>query len=143
MLQDPTSGSPTPQTASPTLQHLAERSGRVDLPAVLGAAAPSADKAHQRRLEPVNLDGLGIQLEALLLVDEEFLHVLALVALQLDHLAHLRVVDDGAIARELLLDHLEDLLLVELLRQALHRRQGLAAIAFCVTLLSVDVRRRL
>ena len=80
-------------------------------------------------LEAVDLDGLGIQLEPLLLVDEELLHVLALVALQLDHLAHLRVVDNGAIARKFLLDHLEDLLLVELFRQALDRRQGLATIA--------------
>ena len=87
------------------------------------------------RLETVDLDGLGIQLQALLLVDQELLHILALVALQLDHLSHLRVVDDGAIARELLLDHLEDLLLVEFLGQALDRGQCLATIA----LLDADV----
>lgn len=67
------------------------------------------------RLETVDLDGLGIQLQALLLINQELLHILALVALQLDHLSHLRVVHDGAIARELLLDDLEDLLLVEFL----------------------------
>lgn len=83
-----------------------------------------------QRLETMDLDGLGIQLEALLLVGQEFLHILALVALELDHLAHLRVVDDGAIASELLLDNLEDLFLVELLWQALHRGQGLTTIAF-------------
>jgi hypothetical protein len=49
-------------------------------------------------LETVDLDSLGIKLKTLLLVGEEFLDVLALVALELDHLAHLRVVDDGSIA---------------------------------------------
>ena len=82
------------------------------------------------RLETVDFDGLRIQLQALLLIDQEFLHILALVALELDHLAHLRVVDDGAIAGELLLDDLEDLLLVEFLGQALDGRQCLATIAF-------------
>jgi hypothetical protein len=84
-------------------------------------------------LETVDLYGLCIEAQALLLIGKEFLDILALVALQLDHLAHLRVGDDGAIAGELLLDHFEDLLLVEFLGEALHRRQGLAAIALCVT----------
>lgn len=82
-------------------------------------------------LEAVDLDGLGVELEAFLLVDEEFLDVLALIALQLDHLAHLRVVDNGAIASELLLDDFEDLLLVELLGETLDRGQGFATIALC------------
>jgi len=72
---------------------------------------------------------LAIQTQPFLLIGQEFLHILALVALQLDHLAHLRVDHDGAIARELLLDHLEDLLLVELLGQALDCSQGLTTIA--------------
>jgi hypothetical protein len=79
----------------------------------------------------VNLNGLGIQLKPFLLISQEFLHILALIALELDHLAHLRVVDDGAIASEFLLDYFENLLLIELFRQALHRGQGLATIAFC------------
>jgi len=83
----------------------------------------------------VNLNGLRIQLQPFLLISQEFLHILALVALELDHLAHLRVVDDGAIAGEFLLDHFENLLLVELFGQALHRGQGLATIA----LLDTDV----
>jgi len=86
------------------------------------------------RLETVDLDGLGIQLQPFL-IGQKLLHILALIALQLDHLAHLRVVDNGAIAGELLLDHLEDLLLVELLRQALDGGQGFATIA----LLDTDV----
>lgn len=73
-------------------------------------------------LEAVDLDSLAIKTEALLLVRQEVLDILALVALELDHLAHLRVCDDGAIAGELLLDHFEDLLLVEFLGEALHRR---------------------
>jgi hypothetical protein len=94
-----------------------------------------------RRLETMDLDGLRIQLQTLLLIDQELLYILALVALELDHLAHLRVVDDGAIAGELLLDHLEDLLLVELLREPLHRRQCLATIAFCASHVSLGVER--
>ena len=88
----------------------------------------------------MDLDGLGIQLQAFLLVDEELLHILTLVTLQLNHLAHLGVVDNGAIAGEFLLDHLEDLLLVELLRQALHRGQGLAAIALLDTDVDIILR---
>jgi len=84
-------------------------------------------------LEPVDLDGLGIQLQAFLLINEKFLHVFALIALQLNHLAHLRVIDDGAIACKLLLDHLEDLLLVKFLGQALDRGQCLATIALLDT----------
>lgn len=49
-------------------------------------------------LETVDLYGLGIKLEAIVLVDKEVKNVLALVTLELDHLAHLRVVDCSAIA---------------------------------------------
>jgi hypothetical protein len=76
-----------------------------------------------------HLDSLGLKTQTLLLVREEVLDVFALVALKLDYLSHLRVRDDGAIAGKLLLDHLEDLLLVEFLRQSLDRGQGLASIA--------------
>lgn len=44
------------------------------------------------------LDGLGVELEPFLLVTQEFLNILALVSLQLDHLPHLTVMDNGAIA---------------------------------------------
>lgn len=44
------------------------------------------------------LDGLDIQLKTFLLVGQEFLNILALVSLELNHLAHLSVADDGAIA---------------------------------------------
>lgn len=83
------------------------------------------------RLKTVDLDSLAIKAQALLLISQEILHILALVSLQLNHLAHLRVGDNGAIAGELLLDHFEDLLLVEFLRQALDRGQGFATIALC------------
>lgn len=76
------------------------------------------------------LYGLCIELEAIL-GNEELLDILALISLQLNHLAHLTVVDDRAIASELLLDDLEDLLLVELLGQALDCGQSLATIALC------------
>ena len=77
------------------------------------------------------LDGLGIKLQTLLLVGQELLDILALISLELNHLAHLRVVDDGAIAGKLLLDDLKDLLLVKLLGQTLDRGQRLASIALC------------
>src|SRR5690242_2651705 len=81
-------------------------------------------------LETVDLDGLNVKTKALLLVCQEILNILALIALELDHLSHLGVGNNGAIAGKLLLDHFEDLLLVELLRQALDRSQRLATIAF-------------
>jgi len=68
-----------------------------------------------------HLDGLRVQPQTLLLVRQEVLDILALVALELDDFAHLSVRDYGAIAGKLLLDHLEDLLLVEFLRQSLDR----------------------
>jgi hypothetical protein len=73
-------------------------------------------------LETVNLDGLDIKTQAFLLVGQKVLDILALIALELD----------CAIAGKLLLDHFEDLLLVELLRQALDRGQCLATIALYV-----------
>ena len=99
-----------------------------------------------------HLDGLGIKLQPFLLVHQEFLNIFALIALKLNHLAHLSVVDDGAIASwasksrqflrpkthvghrwlkltKLLLDNLEDLLLVELLWETLDSCQGLTTIA--------------
>jgi hypothetical protein len=71
--------------------------------------------AYSTRLEAVNLDGLAIKAEAFLLVGQEVHYILALIALQLDHLSHLTVCDDGAIASKLLLDDFENLLLVKLL----------------------------
>jgi hypothetical protein len=84
-----------------------------------------------RRLETVDLYGLGIELKTLLLINEELLHILALIALELNHLAHLGIDDNGAIAGELLLDDLEDLLLVKLLGQTLDCSQGFTTIALC------------
>jgi hypothetical protein len=102
----------------------------------------------------VDLNGLGVKLETFL-VDEEFLDILALIALELDHFAHFRVVDDGAIAScvanalasddrltggvmrqgvrrtELLLDDLENLLLIEFLRKTLNGGQGFTSITLC------------
>lgn len=77
-----------------------------------------------------DLDAFSIHAESFLLVTKEFLDVLSLVALELDHLTHLRVVDDRAIAGEFLFDDLQDFLLVELFRQSLNCGQGFTAIAF-------------
>jgi hypothetical protein len=64
----------------------------------------------------MNLDGFAIKAQAFLLVGQEVLNILALISLQLDHLSHLSVRNDSAIAGKLLLDNFEYLLLVELLR---------------------------
>lgn len=48
-----------------------------------------------------HLDGIVIEAETVLLIGEKLLDLVALVALQLDHLAHalaLSVTDDGSIA---------------------------------------------
>lgn len=57
---------------------------------------------------------LGLLLGQELSVDEELSDRGPLVALELNDLAGLGVLDDGAVARELLLEGLEDLLGVEL-----------------------------
>lgn len=46
----------------------------------------------------MDLDGLGVKRKALLLVDEEFLDILALIALELNYLTHLGVGHDSSIA---------------------------------------------
>jgi hypothetical protein len=104
-----------------------------------------ASGQHQLQHESY-LDSLCIEFEAVF-GDQELLNILTLITLELNHLAHLTVGDDGAIAGELLLDdlkhvsvfgmchfvvrptHLEDLLLVKLLREALDSRQSLTTIA--------------
>lgn len=50
------------------------------------------------RVHVYYLNGLGIKLQAFFLVREELLNILALIALELDHLSHLGINDDGAIA---------------------------------------------
>lgn len=61
--------------------------------------------------------------------------VLALIALELNYLAQLLVPDHIAVAAELLLEILKDLLVAELLLQPLHRRQALLS----VPLLNADM----
>jgi len=85
----------------------------------------------------MDLNGLGIQLEAFFLVREELLNILALIALKLDHLSHLSINHDGAIASELLLNDLQNLLLVELLGETLDSGQSLTTISLLDT--NVDV----
>ena len=46
----------------------------------------------------MDLDGLGVQLETFLLVGQKLLNIFTLVSLQLNHITHLSVVDDGSIA---------------------------------------------
>jgi len=86
-------------------------------------------------LESVDLDGLVIEAEASLLVGEEFPDLGTLITLELNHLAHLAVANDGAIASKLLLDNLENLLVVKLAGDTLNSGQSLASI----TLLNTDM----
>jgi len=91
-------------------------------------------------LETVDLDGLGVQAEAFLLVTQKFLNVFALIALELNHLAHLSIRDDGAIASKFLLDDLQNLLLVKLLRETLDRSQSLTTIALLNSYMNIILR---
>jgi len=91
-------------------------------------------------LETVDLNGLGIKLQTLLLVGEELLDILALISLELNHLSHLSIDDNGAIASELLFDDLEDLLLIEFLRKTLDSGQSLTTIALLNTNVYVVLR---
>lgn len=103
------------------------------------------------------LDVLGIELQPFFLIHQELLDIFALIALKLNHLSHLRIIDDCAIASwateksarpslkitscfaclvvleltEFLLDNLEDFLLVKLLWKTLDSGQGLATISLC------------
>jgi len=56
-------------------------------------------------LETMDLDGLGIELQAVL-INEELLNIFTLITLELDHLSHFRIDDNGAITSEFLLDDL-------------------------------------
>jgi hypothetical protein len=67
--------------------------------------------------------------------DEELGDVLPLVALELDDVAQFRVLDNGAVAAEILLEDLEHLFKVHLLRNARGGRERLSTIA----LLDADV----
>lgn len=91
-------------------------------------------------LETMDLDGLSIKLEAFLLIGEELLNIFALITLKLNHLSHLAVDDDSAIASKFLLDDLEDLLLIELLGKTLDGCQSLTTIALLNTNVNVILR---
>lgn len=92
------------------------------------AGAPTSTTLAESELfsKAVNLDEL---LLANLLVGEKLRNVLALIALQLNDLAELGIVDNGAVAAERLLKRPQDLVKVDLLRDAARRRERLAASA--------------
>jgi len=91
-------------------------------------------------LETMDLNGLGIELQTLFLVCEELLDILALISLKLDHLSHLRIDNNGAIASELLLNDLEDFLLIEFLGETLDSSQRLTTIALLNTNVYIILR---
>lgn len=92
-------------------------------------------RARLSDLETVHFDGV---LFADLLLDEEGLHGLTLVALELQNLAFcLLVLEHCAVAAMLLLDGLQDLLQIESFSQTSHGSDGLSAVALLDT--DVDV----
>jgi hypothetical protein len=88
----------------------------------------------------VDFDSLGIKTQALRGVDHKVPNVLSLVSLKLNDLTHLGVVHDSAIAGKLLLDHLENLFLVKLLRETLDGSQGLSSISLLDTYMDIILR---
>jgi len=87
----------------------------------------------------MNLDGLGINLQSLFLVYEEFLDNIALVSLKLDHVAGLLIIDDGAIASKLLLDDFENLLEIKLGWDSFDSRQRFTTISLLDTNMDVGL----
>ncbi len=81
------SSSPIPTRSSPACCEAKSLEGRA------GAAARKEDD-----LGTVNGDVVGVETETVLLVNEEIHDLLALVALKLDHLAGLFIIDLVAIA---------------------------------------------
>merc|ERR1740139_2150298 len=106
------------------------KAGRLGL-AVLAVApngAPGAnpDACAARSAVAVLLD---LVLGADVVLGEEIHDSIALIALELQPLTHVFVLDDRAVAAVRLLDRLADLLQIELLVEALHRRDALAPVA--------------
>ncbi|RUS14044.1 hypothetical protein BC937DRAFT_94429 [Endogone sp. FLAS-F59071] len=107
------------------------------IPILHNLSSRSAAHHHneQRYLKPVFFD--IVPLGNLLLL-QPFRNFVALVACELEHFAELFIIDNGAVAREFLLESAQHFIQVELLRNALDGRQGLAAIA----LLYADICRK-
>lgn len=83
----------------------------------------------------MNFDIPSLNVQPFLLVDQKLIHILPLITLKLNHLPHLGIIDNIAIARKLLLQRLEDFLRTELLGQTLDSSQSLTVVA----LLNPDV----
>lgn len=81
-------------------------------------------------LETVNLE-LVVFCDADLL--QKHAHIISLIALQLNDLAVLWMLDDGAVASKVLLERTHEFLLVEFFANALHGRQCLATITLLNT----------
>lgn len=81
----------------------------------------------------MNGDVIGVETETALLVNEEIHDLLALVALELDHLAGLFIIDLVAIASEFLPEEGENLAGVKFSRKTSNRGQRLATISLLNT----------
>jgi len=73
----------------------------------------------------MNFDIPSLNVQPFLLVDQKLIHILPLITLKLNHLPHLGIIDNIAIARKLLLQRLEDFLRTKLLGQTLDSSQSL------------------
>lgn len=90
---------------------------------------------HVVRSETVDLDSLWVHLQSSLSIDQKVLHSITLIPLQLYDISSFLVLHNSSIASELFLDHLQDLLEVELGRDAFDCCQSFTS----VTLLDTDV----
>lgn len=86
-------------------------------------------RREEDNLGTVNGDVIGVETETGLLVNEEIQDLLALVALELDHLAGLFIIDLVAIASKFLPEEGENLAGVEFSRKTSDRGQRLATIS--------------
>jgi len=111
------SNSPVPTRSSPACCEAKSLEGR------------RGRRREEDDLGTVNGDVVGVETETALLVNEEIHDLLALVALELDHLAGLFIIDLVAIASELLPEEGENLAGVKLSRKTSDRGQRLATIS--------------
>eukprot|EP00252_Welwitschia_mirabilis_P021016 TRINITY_DN5279_c0_g1_i1.p1 TRINITY_DN5279_c0_g1~~TRINITY_DN5279_c0_g1_i1.p1 ORF type:complete len:129 (-),score=0.06 TRINITY_DN5279_c0_g1_i1:214-600(-) len=77
-------------------------------------------------LKSVNLDSIFLHQSR---IDEELRNVFTLIALELNDLSKFNVFNDGTITAEFLFKVFENLVIIVVLMEALHRRQTLPSVA--------------
>jgi len=103
-----------------------------DIPPRGGGADAGFDISESVDLDMILLKSIFAHF-VFVLVGEEIHDLGTMVALELDHLAHILVLNDGAIASIFLLESLQKCLGVIVFRETLDSRQGLATVALLDT----------